>query len=277
MEVAVIEKPSLLMMQASREFTKSEVKIYDFIKDQMESILYLSLTELSEKCGVGDATILRFCRKIGYNGYQDFKLAIAQEQSFEKEISNDAHFSSKLLKNTQTALEDTMNLLDDQVLTHVLNAIDGTDDITIFGVGHSGTTAYDLQSKLMRVGKQTGVYSDAHFQLMRASNMTSNSLVIAFSISGSTKDIVDASRLAKEKGAKVIAITSYKRSPLTEVADYVLQTSGKENPLDGGSMEGKISQLFMVDVICTGYSLLDLERAKQSKEAASEAVTNKLY
>lgn len=273
----MIERPTLLMMQASREFTKSEIKIYDFIKAQMESVLYFSLTELSEKCGVGDATILRFCRKIGYKGYQDFKLAIAQEQSFEKELSDDTHFYSRLLKNTQTALEDTMNLIDEKVLSQVLNAINQTNDITIFGVGHSGTTAYDLQSKLMRVGKQTGVYSDAHFQLMRAANMGSDSLVIAVSISGSTKDIVDASRLAKEKGATVIAITSYKRSPLTEVADYVLQTSGKENPLDGGSMEGKISQLFVIDVICTGYSLLDLDRAKQSKEAASEAVTNKLY
>ncbi|OJV62776.1 MAG: hypothetical protein BGO41_00125 [Clostridiales bacterium 38-18] len=271
------EKPSLLMIQASREFTKSEVKIYDFIKEQLDRVIYLSLTELSEKCGVGDATILRFCRKIGYNGYQDFKLAIAQERSFDKELSNDSHFTARLLRNTQMALEDTLNLIEESVLTRVLNLIHQTADITIFGVGHSATTAYDLQSKLMRVGKQTFAYSDAHFQLMRASNMSSNSLVIAISITGSTKDIVDASRLAKEKGARVVAITSYKRSPLTEVADFVLQTSGKENPLDGGSMEGKISQLFMVDVICTGLSLLDLEHAKKCKEAASEAVTNKLY
>ena len=271
-------KVSFNMDQFKPNYTKSELKLYDYIKEHLETVMYNSLTELSERCAVGEATILRFCRKIGFNGYQDFKLAIAQELSVVKATQQDEdHLINRIKNNTLKAIEDTFDAVDEGLLKKAIDWIDDYDEIIVYGVGHSGLTALDLQSKLMRIGKNVQVVIDPHFQIMRSCSASERTLIIAISITGSTKDIVDSVEKAKENKAKVIAITSYVRSPLTKLSDIVLLTSGKENPLDGGSMVGKVSQLFVIDLLCTGYIMKDMDKAQRIKKEAAEAVTMKMY
>lgn len=271
-------KVSMIMEQFKPNYTKSESKLFNYIQDNLETVMFNSLTELSERCTVGEATILRFCRKIGFNGYQDFKLAIAQELSVTKLGQQDeAHFISRIKNNTLKAIEDTFNAVDEALLSKAIDWLDQYEEIVVYGVGHSGLTALDLQSKLMRVGKNVQVVIDPHFQIMRSCSASEKTLVIAISITGSTKDIVDSVGKAKENKASIIAITSYVRSPLTKLADIVLLTSGKENPLDGGSMVGKVSQLFVIDLLCTGYIMKDMETAQRIKTEAAEVVTSKMY
>ncbi len=271
-------KLSVVMEQFKPNYTKSELKLFSYIQDNLETVMFNSLTELSERCTVGEATILRFCRKIGFNGYQDFKLAIAQELSVAKVGQQDEdHFISRIKNNTLKALEDTFDAVNEEHLNHAIDWVDQFEEIVVYGVGHSGLTALDLQSKLMRVGKNVQVVIDPHFQIMRSCSASEKTLVIAISITGSTKDIVDSVGKAKENKASIIAITSYVRSPLTKLADIVLLTSGKENPLDGGSMVGKVSQLFVIDLLCTGYIMKDMEKAQRIKTEAAEVVTSKMY
>lgn len=271
-------KLSVVMEQFKPNYTKSELKLFGYIQDNLETVMFNSLTELSERCTVGEATILRFCRKIGFNGYQDFKLAIAQELSVAKVGQQDEdHFISRIKNNTLKALEDTFDAVNEERLDQAIDWVDQFDEIVVYGVGHSGLTALDLQSKLMRVGKNVQVVIDPHFQIMRSCSASEKTLVIAISITGSTKDIVDSVGKAKENKASIIAITSYVRSPLTKLADIVLLTSGKENPLDGGSMVGKVSQLFVIDLLCTGYIMKDMEKAQRVKAEAAEVVTSKMY
>lgn len=271
-------KLSVTMEHYKPNYTKAELKLYFYIKDNLETVMYNSLTELAEICSVGDATILRFCRKIGFKGYQDFKLAVAQELSLQNSRNqNEGTFIERIQSNMQKVIEDTYEALNQESLEKAIRWLKERTDVVIYGVGHSGITALDLQSRLMRVGKNVQVITDTHFQIMRSCSATKETLVIALSLSGSTMDIVDSVKKAKEKGAKVIAITSYVRSPLTKQSDVVLLTSGKENPLDGGSMVAKVSQLYIIDLLCTGYILTDLERAQRIKKEAAEAVTSKLY
>lgn len=271
-------KLSIALEQFKPNYTKAEIKLYEYILEHMETVMYNSLTELSEICAVGEATILRFCRKIGYKGYQDFKLAAAQELThIQSQQVNDDTFMNRIRVNMQNVIENTFESMKTESIDAAIKWMDESRDIVIYGVGHSGVTAYDFQSKLMRVGKNVQVVTDPHFQVMRSCSADEKTLIIAISLTGSTKDIVDAVRIAKDNRAKVIAITSYVRSPLTKYADTVLLTSGKESPLDGGSMVGKVSQLFVVDVLCTGLILKNMDYAEKIKKEAAEVVASKLY
>ncbi len=270
-------KLSILLEQNRNHYTKSETRLYEYVVDNLDKVMYFSLTELAEICSVGEATILRFCRKIGFKGYQDFKLAAAQELTLVTKASGDETFVEKVKNNMVAVLSDTYAVVDEGILEKTIDVIEDSAEILVFGVGHSGITALDLQSRFLRFGKHVEVITDPHFQIMRACSVNEKTTIIAISLSGSTKDIVDAVTVAKDMGANVVAITNYVKSPLTKQSDLVLLTSGKENPMDGGSMVAKISQLYVIDLICTGFSMRRYDETKDMKNRTAEAVSAKLY
>src|SRR5699024_4474728 len=203
------------------QFTKSEHKIFHYITNNFEAILYKSLTEIANGCHVGEATVLRFYRKLGFKGYQDFKLSLARELSTHQKSDQHETYISKV--------------------------------------------------------RNIEVVTDSHNQMIRSNSVDNETVIIAISLTGSTKDIIDAVENSKQNGAKVIAITNYTESPLAEFADIILLTSAKENPLDSGSLVSKISQLYIIDLLCTGITIEDHEKAKKTKELVAETISSKLY
>lgn len=270
-------KPSVLMEQFKPQFTKSEHKIYTFITTNRSSILYLSLTELCEASGVAEATVLRFFRKLKYKGFQDFKYSLAQELAMEKAPAEDGTYMEKIRNNMMQAVEDSADLIDEAELQNAIQVIMEKQNIVIFGVGSSGIAGLDMQSRLLRIGRQANAVIDPHFQVMLASSLDENSVVIAISISGGTKDIVDSVEIAKEKGATIVVLTNYLKSPLTQYADHILLGSAKENPLDSGSLVSKIAQLFLIDVLCTGLAVKSVEEAEKIQTEISANISTKLY
>ncbi|WP_245628112.1 MurR/RpiR family transcriptional regulator [Shouchella shacheensis] len=270
-------KPSILMEQNKQIFTKSEIKIYHYIQSSKQQVIYHSLTELSEASGVAEATVLRFFRKLGFKGFQDFKFLLAQEVSLESAPNNDGTFIEKIRNNIVEAVEDSYEVVDTGELNAAVDAIDASDDVVVFGIGSSGIAGLDMQNRLMRIGKQISVVTDPHFQVMRASSMNENTVVIAISLTGSTKDIIDTVEIAKEKDATIIALSNYMKSPLTKFADHVLLSSAKESPLDSGSLVSKITQLFLIDLICTGLTIKNYRKAEKVKMEITESISSKLY
>lgn len=270
-------KPSILMEQHKHTFTKSEHKIYDYILSHPDKVLYHSLTELSEYSKVAEATVLRFFRKLGFKGFQDFKFLFAQEVPQANHAPQDESFVHRIRYNIVQAIEDSSEVVDLGTLEKCIKAIDASQDVVIFGIGSSGIAGLDMQNRLMRIGKHVNAITDSHFQIMRASSLNENSVVIAISLTGSTKDIVDAVKLAKEKKATVIALTNYVKSPLTKYADHVLLSSAKESPLDSGSLVSKIAQLYLIDLICTGLTMNNVKDAESVKREITEHIAGKLY
>lgn len=270
-------KPSILMEQHKHTFTKSENKIYDYILKHPNKVLYHSLTELSEFSGAAEATVLRFFRKLGFKGFQDFKFLFAQEVPPANNSSQDESFVYRIRNSIVQAIEDSSEVVDMDTLEECIKAIDASQDVVIFGIGSSGIAGLDMQNRLMRIGKQVNAITDSHFQIMRASSLNEKSVVIAISLTGSTKDIVDAVQLAKEKNATVIALTNYVKSPLTKYADFVLLSSAKESPLDSGSLVSKIAQLYLIDLICTGLTMNNVEDAESVRREITEHIAGKLY
>lgn len=221
--------------------------------------------------------MLRFCRKLGYKGYQGFKLALAREISMRDQNISDDTYIDKVRNNMVQAIEDTYKLVDDEQLQRAIDQIDQSTNVVVFGVSSSGIAGLDMQNRLMRIGVNIETITDSHNQVLRANSVNQDTVIIAISLTGSTKDIIDAVETSKDNGASIIAITNYTESPLSKFADIVLLTSAKENPLDSGSLVSKISQLFVIDLLCTGITMRNYEDAKKTKEKIAQTISNKLY
>src|SRR5699024_11847958 len=107
------------------------------------------------------------------------------------------------------------------------------------------------QNKSQRIGIRSETITNSYKQMIRSNYVNKETVIVAISLTGSTKDVVDAVKNGKKNGATIVAITNYTASPLTSYADHILLTSAKENPLDSGSLVSKISQLFVIDLLCT--------------------------
>lgn len=270
-------KATIKLEQAKQNFTKSELKIYDYINEYPDQVLYHSLTELAEACNVGEATVLRLFRKIGYKGFQGFKFSLAKEIDTANKVENNNSYVFKVKNSMMTALENSYEVIDEAQLENATDLIDGANNVVVFGVGASSIAGLDMQNRLLRIGKNIEVFTDPHSQVMRTVSMDEDTVVIAISITGSTKDTVDSVSAAKDKGAKIISITNYTKSPLTKFSNYTLLSSAKESPLDGGSLVSKVAQLFVIDLLCTGLTIKNYEQAESNKMDISENITGKLY
>lgn len=286
-----IEVGSLLPMIDSlmKEFTKSEKKVAELVLKQPQQIIYSSITDLGEIAGVGDTTIIRFCRKLGFKGYQGFKMALAQELSHgnnqfstalnEEILDTDTTdvVIQKLHNISISALQETVSLLKKDDIVKAVDIIKKSNSVHFYGVGSSGVTALDAMLKFMRIGLNVCCYSDGHMMAMDASLRSKTDTVVGISYSGSTKDTVEALRLAKNAGASTICVTHHARSPITQYADVILLNGSREGPLQGGALATKIAQQFVLDVIYTELFRSNRDVAARNRKKTGEAIEEKLY
>jgi len=265
--------------------TKTEQKVAHFILDHAQDVIYHSVTELAERADVGETTVLRFCRKLKFQGFQDFKLSLAQDlvkpsDRLYNEVTEEDDASTlnrKVISMHIGALEQTSELVNSEQLEQAIALLHQADNINFFGVGSSGLTALQAAHSFSRIGKRSQAKTDTHFQAMAASLMRPGDVAVGISISGSTKDTIETLSLAKKAGAKIIVITSNARSPITKLADIVLLMVARENPLQGSSFSAKISQLVIVDILNVGVTLKIKEDALKFREVTAKAISDKLY
>lgn len=265
--------------------TKAEQKVAQYILDNASDIIYHSVTELAEKADVGETTVLRLCRKLKFQGFQDFKLSLAQDlvkpiDNLHQEITEEddsTALNEKIIANHIRTLEQTRELAVSDQLGKAIHALLRARCIYFFGVGSSGLTAMQAAHSFSRIGKLSSAKADTHFQAMEAALMTKEDVAVGISISGSTKDTIENLTLAKKTGATVIAITSNARSPITKVADISLLMIARENPLQGSSLSAKISQLAVIDILNVAVSLQMKDEALRTREVTARAISEKLY
>lgn len=250
--------------------------------------MYMSITELSEKSSVGESSIFRFCKGLGYTGYQEFKIAVAQSLSGENSVStytigteillNDTleEMANKVKMTNISALDETEKLLDYDVLDEAVGKMVEAEKVRFFGIGSSLITAMEGHNKFLRIMSKAELTVDSHLQAMSAALMNEKEVAIIISYSGQTKDSIEVAKMAKASGAYVIAITRFHKSPMTTYADATLLCGANEGPLQGGSLSAKISQLYLLDVLYFEYFKKTYEVSRVNKERTAKAVADKL-
>jgi len=254
--------------------SKREKTVADYVKREKDQIIYQTLQEISKNINVGEATILRFCYKIGFDGFQDLKLNIAKEEpNFEQSPKGD--YTEQVTINITRSITETKAVLDMENLEAAVDLLVKGKRIVVYGIGASGNAAQELESRLLRSGRMANAVIDNHFQLMTSSILNDEDVIIAFSLSGSTLELVDSLNMAKKNNVNIIAVTNHILSPVASLADVVLLTAGKESPMDGGSLTGKISQLYIIDLLITGYSLRDPRLTAEMRERTALSILDK--
>ncbi|EHV9142463.1 MurR/RpiR family transcriptional regulator [Salmonella enterica] len=265
--------------------TRVAQRIAHYILASPQQVTQLSIAELSRKTQAGEATVIRFCRTLGYKGFQDFKMDLAIELAttdsdhsnslLDAEIgaSDDVHtIGLKLQSTINNVLSETLNLLDMQQVLGVVNALHTCHSVYIFGVGSSGITAEDMKHKLMRIGLRGDAVTNNHFMYMQATLLNAGDVAIGISHSGASPETVHALKLAKHAGATTVALTHNLGSPLSEVADFRLINGNRQGMLQGDSFGTKTAQLFVLDLLYTLLVQLDPALAKESKLRTMDAL-----
>lgn len=265
--------------------TKTEKKIADELLAKPDVVQQSSLAQLAEYFAVGEATLVRFCRTLGFKGFSDFKLAYSIEMAtgsatpdevmLEAEISpndNSRLIAQKLQTSLTQVIGETIGLLDFQQLEAVVAAILKAKRVFLFGVGSSGITAEEAKNKLMRIGVPVDASGNNHFMYMQAALLNQTSVAIGISHSGYSQETANALQIAKEAGATTVAITHSMRSPVTEYADFVLVNGNKQGRLQGDSIGTKIAQLFILDLIYALLVQLGSENAVKTKQKTVEVI-----
>ncbi|HGS1011474.1 TPA: MurR/RpiR family transcriptional regulator, partial [Streptococcus pneumoniae] len=222
----------------------------DYILVRDSEIVYETSSEIVSKVKVGEGTLNRFCKKIGYSGFQELKLKMTKDilELESQKMSSDT-FIDEIKNNYLSIVESTRKLIDGRQIELAIKLIREANQILMIGVGSSGNAAREFESSLLRIGIISKTVIDTHFQLMHTALLKDNDLIIAFSLSGSTKEVEETLLNAKRKNVKIISITNYSSRNIAKLSDCVLLTSKKESYLEGGSLMAKASQLFIIDVI----------------------------
>ena len=241
-------------------------------------VIYQSVTELAEGAGVGEASVIRFCRDLGFKGFQDFKLALAADVALIPAPLTDAsHSQTNTLQRVTDAalraLSETSAMLAG-TLEPALEHLAGTRTLLIYGAAASGVTAQDYGYKFVRLGYNVTVHTDAHLAAMAAATLPAGAVVIALTRSGSTLDAVKVLELARARSVTTLLVTERAKSPATALADVVLTTASSESPLTGGSIASKMGQLLVLDALFTEL-LARVPGAPEAVAATAHAVTDR--
>lgn len=277
---ALVQQSSLLARIAASlaELRKSERAVAEWVLAQPNGVLELSIAELAQRVGVSQPTVARFAAALGFSGYKEFKLRLAQSLAsgvpfVHQDVGPDDALelvAPKVFDRTVGALINVRNHLDPAQLANAVRTLARARRIECYGVGNSGIVALDAQHKLFRFGVPAVAYTDTHTMAMAATVLKRGDAVVAISASGRTTDMLGAVEIALESGAEVIAITAG-GSPLARLASVALYADVPEDPDIYAPMISRLAHLAIIDVLCVGMALSlgpalvkRLERAKQT-------------
>lgn len=265
------------------QFSEKEKVVADYILEHPEKIIHSTISQVAEDLEVADATVFRFCKRIGFKGYQAMKIALASEivspmEDIHETIHEDDDektIAEKVFKSNIRTLEDTLQVIDGEHFKAAVTAIHEARRIEFYGSGGSGAVAMDAHHKFLRAGFTTVYYSDSHLQLMGASQLTKHDVAVLISHSGASKDILSALDVAKANGAITIGITHFAKSPLSKKVDIPLYTVSQETDYRSEALASRLAQLSIIDALYVNISIKNKEKAMAALQRMRKAISIK--
>ena len=251
-----------------------------------------TISQFAVRCKTSEASVVRFCRTLGLTGYSQLRIQLASEIGRETahldgtgDRSDGGWYSSDISPTDSLAeavakvafaekvgLQETIAELDLGVLESVVDRLAKAERSVVFGVGASALGAVDLTQKLLRIGRVSFSFADAHEAVATASLLTPGDVAIGFTHSGMTGETVHFLRTAKDRGATAVAVTNTADSPVARMADLNLYTKVRETVFRSGAMASRIAQLTIVDCIFVGVAQRDHEQTAAALAATYAAV-----
>jgi DNA-binding MurR/RpiR family transcriptional regulator len=266
------------------DLNPAERRVAEAVLADPAGVATASITALARAGDTSEATVVRFCRSVGFSGYAQLRLALAveagrNEAATEPVVGTDVERSDdleqiigKIVAADERAVRETADSLDRAAVEKVIDTMTKARRIDLFGVGTSGLVVADLAMKLRRIGRTAFAWTDVREALSTAALMTDKDLAIAVSYTGASEDTVDALAEARRQGATTVAITNFARSPITKQADYVLTTAAQESTFRVGATASHHAQLTVVDILFVSVAQRSYDATMRALEATFDAV-----
>ncbi len=247
-------------------------KVADVILRQPEMAIYASVNEVAAVAAVSEATVMRFCRILGFKGFQDFKIALAREMvipspRFHEDAGgggeDEVAMVRQVFQTNSVALQDTLEILEIEAIKEAAQLLLTARRIMVVGVGGSGPAVSYVGNRFLLLGLEAHMCTDFYLMLMAASMLSRGDVVLAISNLGTTREIVETVGVALEREARVICITNNSLSPLARISNPVLVTASREVTLPEEAVASLICQIAIIDVLS---ALIAQARGAQSRE-----------
>ncbi len=268
------------LKDAQGGLSKAERKIAEFVLDDPEASIRVSITQLALSVGVSEPTINRFSRSMGCTGFPDFKLRLAQSIATSDlppvrrrvhEFDGNDVVIDKTFDTVGTSLAFLKESIDKEMFARCVDAMAQARKIEFYGVGSSAPTAIDCHHKFFRLGVDCVAYTDVLMQRMSAALLTSTSVAVIFSNSGRSVPLARAAEVARRSGATVIGVTAG-GSPMTEWCDLVLEIPANDTGDFYAPLTSRFGHLVLIDALAIGVMLRRGPGIKSQLQSASEAL-----
>lgn len=266
--------------------TAAEKKVADFVMSHHAQTQYFSIAELAEASGVAEATVTRFCRRLRFKGYSAFKLAVANAAALQRlpadappagALTGDGQeeLCQKLYAADTAAIADTLKLLRPELIRRAVDVLAGARKVLCMGQGGSMIMAQEAAHLFSTVSGKFFAVSDSHSQMIAAVNLTKEDALLFFSYSGATRELTETLAVARERGAHILLVTRFPKSPGAALSELVLPCGSNESPLQLGSVAARIAQLFLLDVLFGEFCRRDSEACEENRRRAAAALAEK--
>lgn len=252
----------------------SDARVAQALLDQPDAVVYWTVSDLAEVADTSSATVVRCAQKLGFKGFHDLKLALARERAaFERVgVEQPPYEDPRLTAVVQVitagaqTVRDAAGLVDPQAFAQVAAAISSAGRVLFAGVGTSAPLVQDAAYRFAAIGVAAESYSDVHRQHLQAALLAPDDVCVAVSHTGSTRETLEILKAAKRTGATTAAITSFARSPLTELVDHVIVAGTREVSFQLEAMASRLAHLALLDALLVAVAAIDPERSQAALE-----------
>ncbi|MFC0003035.1 MurR/RpiR family transcriptional regulator [Micromonospora siamensis] len=283
---ATVAEGVLVRVRAgTEELTGALRRVAEHVLSDPEAAARATIVELAERSGTSPATITRFCRAMGFDGYADLRLGIAAETGrarsagwtvdIGREIEPGDPLSrvlDQIMAADTRAMHDTAARLDLAEVERAATAIAGATRVAIFGAGGSALVGTEMQASLHRIGVAVWAWSDVHEGLAGAALLGPGDVGLGVSHTGQTRETIEMLAEAGSRGATTVALTGFPRSPLAELADVVLLTASQATSFRPDALSARHPQLVVLDLLYIAVAQRTHDRAHAAFRRTAQAV-----
>jgi len=286
------------MTRQYNHLSKSERKVADYIFKHNDIMQSMKISEVALACGVSSSTVTRFCYALGLKSFSDFKWSLSQSlakstgAAVENEPPDDDEANihekvkasdsipvkcKKLCHTGMQALAQTIKHMDYDAVDKAVDLLCKAKNVYCFGQGNSANIASDAWGRFTCVTPKFHWISDVHMQLYTASLLGEEDVVLYFSFSGTTQELIEAGKLLSGTKAKLLLVTHFPNSEGAKYADIVLICGVMEPSRYQGSIAAKIGQLLIVDILFNEYCARNLEQIVENNNKTLNAVARSRF
>lgn len=262
--------PLLKIKAIFNDFTPVEQKVAEFILENPSKVPAMSIKELAVASKSSDASVMRFCKALGFSGYRSFivglTLAIAdneEDTGLYTDIRPGDSVKSvirNIFRNERQALTDTENILKTTEVEKAVAILGSSEAVHFFGIGASGLVCLDAVQKFRRIGISSYAHTDFHDQLTSAALLGCKDACVLLTYSGKTKEIQLILKLLKAQNCKIIAVTKLRKTNLLKGADVYLNVLTREVTMRSGATGSRIAMLSLVDILLSCVLSTDYDK-----------------